>query len=132
MNQSDFAAQYERLTTDELANFNPADLVPEALAAYQAELRRRADPQYQQAERLRFRAMKKNPNPRLIKPISIGRKRGALAVWLGINLAAGLSLLRSSGSRLSADLKPLWLSAFIYGLIIISGWPRKRDRHLRF
>jgi hypothetical protein len=124
MNQSDFAAQYERLTSDELAAINPEDLEPEALAAFQSELRRRADPQYQQAEQLRIEAMKKKP--RLIRPVSAGRKRAATAIWIGINLAVVLYVIQKHPG-LPFEALEYWIYPVALGLVIISGWPRKRE-----
>jgi hypothetical protein len=124
MNQSDFARQYERLTDDELAALNPADLVPEAQAAFQSELRRRADPQNQQAEQRRIEATKKSR--RLIQPVSAGRKRVATAIWIGINLAAVLYVIQEHAG-LPFEAFEYWIYPVALGLVIISGWPLKRE-----
>jgi hypothetical protein len=124
MNQSDFTAQYERLTDDELAALNPEDLVPEAQAAFQSELRRRADPQYQQAEQLRIEATKKSP--RLIQPVSAGRKRVATAIWIGINLAVALYVIQKHAG-LPFEAFEYGIYPVVLGLVIISGWPLKRE-----
>jgi len=49
---SDFERQYRTLTDDQLSAIKRADLVPEAQAAYEAEIKRRAAPEFREEQRL--------------------------------------------------------------------------------
>jgi len=50
MSASDLAKQYEALTDEQLEEIRVADLIPQAQAAYEVEVRRRATPEYRERQ----------------------------------------------------------------------------------
>ena len=59
MDAPDFAKQYEEFTDEQLSAMKTTDLVPQARIAYEAELSRRATPEYREKERLRVEETEK-------------------------------------------------------------------------
>jgi len=154
MDASDFAKQYRLLTKEQFAEIRVADLVPEAHSAYEAEVRRRASPEYREGERIRLEMIERederlrhekfekdfrklrNPNwfnKQLDKPRSSGWKLGALILWLAIHVgvsAASALLFRGMEKQQFLEFsgglaKVLGVSAGL-GCIVILSRPGKK------